>query len=51
MSHGVGTDHLFWSIAKQVQDHRLVAGDVMERVGPIFSADPMTAAMKALGMT
>ena len=28
-----------------------VAGDVMERVDPIFFADPMTAAMKALGMT
>jgi ATP-dependent Lon protease len=28
-----------------------VAGDVMERVDPIFFAAPMTAAMKALGMT
>lgn len=28
-----------------------VSGDVMERVDPIFFADPMTAAMKALGMT
>jgi ATP-dependent Lon protease len=28
-----------------------VAGDVMERVDPIFYADPMTAAMKGLGMT
>jgi ATP-dependent Lon protease len=28
-----------------------VAGDVMERVDPIFFAEPMTAAMKALGMT
>ena len=28
-----------------------VSGDVVERVDPIFFADPMTAAMKALGMT
>jgi ATP-dependent Lon protease len=28
-----------------------VSGDVMERVDPIFYADPLTAAMKALGMT
>src|SRR3954462_4784334 len=28
-----------------------VSGDVMEGVDPIFYADPMTAAMKALGMT
>jgi ATP-dependent Lon protease len=28
-----------------------VAGDVVERVDPIFFADPMTAAMKGLGMT
>src|SRR3954469_18160694 len=28
-----------------------VSGDVIERVDPIFYADPMTAAMKALGMT
>ena len=28
-----------------------VSGDVIERVDPIFFADPMTAAMKALGMT
>jgi ATP-dependent Lon protease len=27
-----------------------VSGDVIERVDPIFYADPMTAAMKALGM-
>ena len=28
-----------------------VSGDVVERVDPIFYADPMTAAMKGLGMT
>lgn len=28
-----------------------VSGDIMERVDPIFFSDPMTAAMKALGMT
>jgi ATP-dependent Lon protease len=28
-----------------------VAGDIVERVDPIFFADPLTAAMKALGMT
>jgi ATP-dependent Lon protease len=28
-----------------------VAGDVVERVDPIFYSDPVTAAMKALGMT
>jgi ATP-dependent Lon protease len=28
-----------------------VSGEVIERVDPIFFADPMTAAMKALGMT
>jgi len=28
-----------------------VSGDIVERVDPIFYSDPMTAAMKALGMT
>jgi ATP-dependent Lon protease len=28
-----------------------VAGDIVERADPIFFSDPMTAAMKALGMT
>lgn len=28
-----------------------VSGDIVERVDPIFFADPLTAAMKALGMT
>jgi hypothetical protein len=28
-----------------------VAGDIVERVDPVFFSDPMTAAMKALGMT
>jgi ATP-dependent Lon protease len=28
-----------------------VSGDIIERVDPIFYADPMTAATKALGMT
>jgi len=28
-----------------------VSGDVVERVDPVFFSDPMTAAMKALGMT
>ncbi|AFY60117.1 protease Lon-related BREX system protein BrxL [Synechococcus sp. PCC 6312] len=28
-----------------------VAGEIMERVDPIFFSDPMTAAMKALGMS
>jgi len=27
-----------------------VSGDIIERVDPIFYSDPMTAAMKALGM-
>jgi ATP-dependent Lon protease len=27
-----------------------VSGDIMERVDPIFYADPLTAAMKSLGM-
>jgi ATP-dependent Lon protease len=27
-----------------------VSADIMERVDPIFYSDPMTAAMKALGM-
>ena len=27
-----------------------VSGDIVERVDPIFFSDPMTAAMKALGM-
>ena len=28
-----------------------VSGDIVERVDPVFFSDPMTAAMKALGMT
>jgi len=28
-----------------------VSGDTVERVDPVFFSDPMTAAMKALGMT
>src|SRR5262249_30678335 len=28
-----------------------VSGDIVEHVDPIFFSDPMTAAMKALGMT
>jgi ATP-dependent Lon protease len=28
-----------------------VSGDVLERIDPVFFSDPMTAAMKALGMT
>ena len=28
-----------------------VSGDIVERVDPIFFSDPMTAVMKALGMT
>jgi ATP-dependent Lon protease len=28
-----------------------VAGDIVERVDPVFFSDPMTAAMKSLGMT
>jgi ATP-dependent Lon protease len=28
-----------------------VSGDIVERVDPIFFSDPMTAALKALGMT
>ena len=28
-----------------------VSGDIVERVDPIFYSDPMTAAMKSLGMT
>jgi hypothetical protein len=28
-----------------------VSGDIVERVDPVFFSDPMTAAIKALGMT
>jgi ATP-dependent Lon protease len=28
-----------------------VSGDIVERVDPVFFSDPMTPAMKALGMT
>jgi len=28
-----------------------ISGDIVERVDPIFFSDPMTEAMKALGMT
>jgi ATP-dependent Lon protease len=28
-----------------------VAGDIVERVDPVFYSDPLTAARKALGMT
>jgi len=28
-----------------------VSGEIVERVGPVFFSDPMTAAMKALGIT
>ena len=28
-----------------------VSGDIIERVDPVFYSDPLTAAMKALGMT
>jgi ATP-dependent Lon protease len=28
-----------------------VSGDIVERVDPVFFSDPMTAAMKALGIT
>ena len=28
-----------------------VSGDIVERVDPVFFSDPMTAAMKGLGMT
>ena len=28
-----------------------VAGDIVERVDPVFFWDPMTAALKVLGMT
>ncbi len=28
-----------------------VSGDIVERVDPVFFSDPMTAAMRALGMT
>ena len=28
-----------------------VSGDIVERVDPVFFSDPMTVAMKALGMT
>ena len=27
------------------------SGDIVERVDPVFFSDPMTAAMKALGLT
>ena len=33
------------------RDFLEVSADIMERVDPIFFSDPMTAAMKALGMT
>ena len=28
-----------------------VSGDILERVDPVLFSDPLTAAMKALGMT
>lgn len=28
-----------------------VSGDIVDRVNPVLYSDPMTAAMKALGMT
>ena len=28
-----------------------VSGDIVERVDPVFFSDPITAAMKALGIT
>jgi ATP-dependent Lon protease len=28
-----------------------VSGDIVERVDPVFFSDPMTAAMKALGIS
>jgi ATP-dependent Lon protease len=28
-----------------------VSGDIVERIDPVFFSNPMTAAMKALGMT
>jgi ATP-dependent Lon protease len=28
-----------------------VSGEIVERVDPVFYSDPMTAAVKALGMT
>ncbi len=28
-----------------------VSGDILERIDPVFYSDPMTAAMKALGVT
>jgi len=28
-----------------------VSGEIVERVDPVFFSDPMTAAMKALGIT
>jgi ATP-dependent Lon protease len=33
------------------RNFREVSGDIVERVAPVFFCDPMTAAMKALGMT
>jgi ATP-dependent Lon protease len=33
------------------RDFLEVSADIVERVNPIFFSDPMTAAMKALGMT
>lgn len=33
------------------RDFLEVSGDIVERVDPVFFSDPMTAAMKALGLT
>jgi hypothetical protein len=42
---------LDWSCVPPICTFLEVSGDIVERVDPIFFSDPMTAAMKALGMT
>jgi len=39
-----------WCHWKNKRNFLEVSGDIVEHVDPIFFSDPMTAAMKALGM-
>lgn len=50
----VGMDNGAWRALIPLENKRNfldVSGDIVERVDPIFFSDPMTAAMKALGLT
>ena len=50
----VGMDHGARRALVPIENKRNfleVSGDIVERVDPVFFSDPMTAAMKSLGMT